>query len=442
MKYIYITLIASIAMFYSCSNSDFEEAFDKTPNERITEAITKYTDVLTTSEYGWKMSYYPNEKLMGAFHLMMKFDDKNDVQMKFELSDKNITSLYGVKAEDEILLSFDTYNFISLISDPSGFENKVGLGGEFEFNIQSACKDSIVMKSKKERRRAVMYPATEFDWSNNFKKLKEIQNNLKTMPKPVTSSNDYCVRKINFGSKLEDGETVDFNYAYNSRTIKIAYKNTKGDVEVFTRGIEFDHEGFKFNDPIKIKDMIINEFKYNEATSKFIEPKYKGVIEYQINVEPLISDSNDLWDLTWHFTKDYKCSESLKPFIAKTKEILDADTIGIYLFMHSNALTNFSFMREINGGKRWNDFILESINLDNLNNVAFNWSSIESLRYAYNKPYAEKLYKDPVTREFLDILHSPKGWLVVELEFKKKYRMISKQNKNNWFILEEGYQIN
>ncbi len=113
MRYIYIILIASVVMLYSCENSDFEESFDKTPNERVTEAIKEYTETLTASEHGWKMAYYVDKNRMGAFHFMMQFDDMNNVKMKMDLSEKSITSLYSIKAEDEVLLSFDTYNFIS-----------------------------------------------------------------------------------------------------------------------------------------------------------------------------------------------------------------------------------------------------------------------------------------------------------------------------------------
>lgn len=441
MRTKYFILIISLITLIGCKGDDFQEYFDKTPNQRITEHIQHYRQVLTQAQDGWKMAYYINKDYMGAFNLMMKFDEKNNVDMQFELSKNNRASTYDLRAEDEIALSFDTYTFLSAISDPGAYDDRKGLDGEFEFFIHSACKDSVVMIGKKNRRKAVLYPATKYDWENRFADIKNIQKQLKEQPQPKLNTNEYAIRKLLFNNLLSTNETVDFVYNSTNRTAKVAFKNSQGDIQVFDRSLEFNNTGFSFSAPITIKEQQIQHFQFNTDEQIFYSKENSCKIGFQKNAEALISKIHPMWEHHWHFTDDWECSPSIKPYIKEVIKVLDTDNPQIYLFLFNNALITWSFRYDSGGGDGWADYYLRQLYFDNLNSICFLQPLREDSRYNHNKPKSKELYQNPITRQFIDLLHQPEGWIVIELEYQKRYRLVSKTNKNDWFILEEGYNL-
>ncbi|TKG96532.1 DUF4302 domain-containing protein [Puteibacter caeruleilacunae] len=436
MRQLYTLIIASL-LLGACNSDSFEDAFDKTPNERIQENIDHYSKVLTEAQHGWKMAYYINDEAMGAFHFMMQFNKDNKVISQFELSDNNTTSTYSLRAEDEIALSFDTYTFFSVLADP-GVEGGQGFGGEFEFYIHSACADSIVMIGKINRRKAVMYPATDFDWNDRFASIHKNQEFLKIQEQPSMEAGDYAIRKLLFNSGLKDSETVDFTYNANNRRVKVAHKDNSGKIHVFDRSVEFNNSGFKLHKSIEINDMSISEFTYNDDQKHFVANNELCVIDYEINGEALISTTAPLWEHTWKMTENWECSESLKPYIEESIKVLGEDNAGLFLFLHNNALITWSFRyRGISGsGDSWSDFFLRQLYVDELNNMCFLMPDNEDQRYDQNREKSRELYTNPKVREFIEILHDPKGWLFIELEYQNKYRLVSKSNSNHWMILE------
>ncbi|MCT4614497.1 MAG: DUF4302 domain-containing protein [Marinifilaceae bacterium] len=442
MKNILVFLIA-ICLFSACDNDNFEDAFDKTPNERLQEKITEYSTALKSSEYGWKLPYYINDQVMGALHFMMQFKENNLVDMRFELSDNTIESTYKVNAQEEIILSFDTYNFLSVLSDPKTTEDYQSFGGEFEFAIRSANTDSIVMLSKKNRRRVVLYKAEKYDWENKFADIKKMQTELLDADMPVVTGDNYLIRKIKFNSGLSASETVDIVYNKGARRLKIAHKNKDGEIQVYNKSIEFLNTGFKLHTPLQINDISLKEFVFNDATKLFESKEKTCSIDYEKNAEALIGNTANLWEHTWHFTKDWETSAALKPYVDEVVKVINDDANdGIFLFLHNNALIKWSFRYPSPvAGVRWADFNLRQLFIDDLSNICFLMRDEEELKYDHDDEMSVKLYENKTTREFIELLHDEKGWLVIELEKEKRYRFISKKDSKYWFVVEEGYVI-
>ncbi len=439
MKTIY-TILVVLLFLYSCNSDNFEDKFIGTPNERIQADIDKYSEVLTSAAHGWKMAYYINESNMGALHFMMQFKPDNHVISQFELSStgKNSESTYSLRAEDEIALSFDTYTFFSALAEPAVTEDGKGFGGEFEFFIHHASADSVVMIGKNKRRKAVMYPASEFDWNDKFASIKTMQNHLFKQSQPVLGSNDYAIRKLVFKTGLSEKETVDVVYHSGAKRMKVAYRGVDGKITVSDRSIEFTNEGFKTLKPLVIKDMVFQEFIYNASENHYVEKNGLCSIDYQVNADALISNTYPLWEHQWHVTDDWESSESLKPYIKEAVKVLGEDNAGLVLFLHTNALVNWSFRYRSNGGDGWCDFFLRNLFLDELNNISFIAPDNDDQKYDLSREMSGNLFKNPKVHEFIDILHDAKGWLVIEMEYKQKYRMVSKKDNKHWLTLVLG----
>lgn len=441
MKNIIKLIILSIA-FVSCNKDNFKDKFEESPSVRLKKRMTEYSEVLQNAPYGWKWSYYIDQNVMGAWHFMMKFNTVSDVEMKFELSENVINSLYTIKPEDGVVLSFDTYTFISLLADPSVDEDGSSFGGEFEYQIMSASNDSIVMRGKKTDKKTVLYPASKEEWENNFANIKNMRKKLESPTLPTkTTPDDYFIRKVKFNSGLEASETVDFMYFRSSKKIKMAYRNSAGEISVFDRALEFTHTGFKFAKPIVIKDMTLEGFDYNESSEEFTNSKNNCKIAFEKNADYLLSSSRNMFEFTWHFNSAYECSDALKPFVDETVNVLGVNH-GIYLFFHPTALMHFSFRYRKEVGDSWIDWFLSNVRLDKYNNVSFIQPVTEDAKFDHLKEKGVELYNNPKVKEFVEILHDAEGWRVLEIEYQKKYRMTSKKNPDYWFILEEGIKIN
>ena len=110
MKHIFFFLSLSL-LAASCKKED-DPVFDKSPDERINEALSGYQKQLTEAPYGWKALVYP--KGGGTYFFYMKFDNQNRVTMYSTFDSLSAVtpreSSYRLKALQQIALLFDTYS--------------------------------------------------------------------------------------------------------------------------------------------------------------------------------------------------------------------------------------------------------------------------------------------------------------------------------------------
>src|SRR4051794_29869210 len=66
-------------LFFSGCKKDDQSVFDKSPDERLNEALAAYQAKLTTATDGWKGFIYP--KSGGIYTFYFKFNDANRVNM-------------------------------------------------------------------------------------------------------------------------------------------------------------------------------------------------------------------------------------------------------------------------------------------------------------------------------------------------------------------------
>lgn len=174
---------------YSCSNEE-ADIFGKSSAQRLNEAVAEYSKLLCSSENGWAMEYFANEKEKG-YTLLMKFRTTGGVTIatKDNYTGNKYTednSMFEVIADNAPVLTFNTYNnllhyFSNPEDDPNTEENENGRGheGDYEFIVMKASQDLIVLKGKKRGYTIMLRRLSEGqDWEGYLNQLEEIKNTL------------------------------------------------------------------------------------------------------------------------------------------------------------------------------------------------------------------------------------------------------------------------
>ncbi len=143
-RYIYILFAVAAVVFAGCDN-EYTSNMDNSVEERYDETVSGYYSELQGAQYGW-IGQLPTSK--GYYQFWMTFDNKGQVQMLSDnytspLVNKTTpsTSLYSIKQFQRPTLVFETYCYLTILSDPnaaisggSSTTNR-GLETDFEFGI-------------------------------------------------------------------------------------------------------------------------------------------------------------------------------------------------------------------------------------------------------------------------------------------------------------------
>jgi hypothetical protein len=146
-KWIYIFGIV-IVILTSCKDDDVA-IFDKTPDERVAEAITNLKQDLVAPPNGWRLRYRP-ESESGSFYVLMDFDEDNTVHIKSDLGsndgqffDQRVT--YRIDNSLGLELIIETYSFFSFLFE----QDNATFLAEYEFNFVNRTPDeALVFNSK------------------------------------------------------------------------------------------------------------------------------------------------------------------------------------------------------------------------------------------------------------------------------------------------------
>jgi Domain of unknown function (DUF4302) len=146
-KWIYIFGIV-IVILTSCKDDDVA-IFDKTPDERVSEAIATLKQDLTAPANGWKLKYRP-ESESGSFYVLLDFNEDNTVHIKSDLGNNDgqffeQTVTYRIDSSLGLELIIETYTFFSFLFE----QNNATFLAEYEFNfINKTPDEALVFNSK------------------------------------------------------------------------------------------------------------------------------------------------------------------------------------------------------------------------------------------------------------------------------------------------------
>jgi hypothetical protein len=145
VRYIFWILILALS---SCKDDD-NTVFEKTADERVSEAIADLKDDLTSPPNGWKLKYKP-EIASGSFYVFLTFEEDNKVNIRTDLGANdgeffNQTITYRIDNSLGLELIMENYCFFSFLFE----QNSATFGAEFEFNfVNKTPDDALVFRSK------------------------------------------------------------------------------------------------------------------------------------------------------------------------------------------------------------------------------------------------------------------------------------------------------
>ncbi len=305
-KLIYIFWILIIGLS-SCKDDD-PAVFEKTADERVSEAIASLKDDLTSPPSGWKLKYRP-ESESGSFYVFMKFNEDNTVNIRSDLGvndgeyfDQTIT--YRIDNSLGLELIMENYSFFSFLFEQDG----ATFGAEFEFNyVNKTPDDALVFSSKTDLANPTILLFEEATSSEAVELLgTAVSQNLNTMAADLDNLTPsikltYVNKDLLFFISLNTfRRTIDFTIAArktnNQVTQNVNFSSPyiiKGDSVVFDTPLS----GTYLGNNIKIKGMKLNslsDIEFNVCPEPIPAHSYSGVTSANdaITLETSLLDIN------------------------------------------------------------------------------------------------------------------------------------------------------
>ncbi len=161
-----IAILALSTIWLGCERKSYVAAFDELPQERVAKVIDSVRTILTGAPNGWIGVLATGTG--GGFGFYMDFDSQEQVKMVADLTNTSsaelYTSRYRVRQDAGVALSFDTYNYISILNSPNnndfGGTVRDGFRSDIDFIYERATADSIFFVGKRYRQSFKLVKAT------------------------------------------------------------------------------------------------------------------------------------------------------------------------------------------------------------------------------------------------------------------------------------------
>lgn len=311
-----ILAAAALLSVQSCLKEQ-HDVFPKSSSERLQEYLEEARQILTSSETGWIMEYYPgkNQKL-GGYTYYLKFTDA-EVEATFELDpDNTYRSLYKMTADNGPVLSFDTYNkALHYFATPSSGEYQAK-GGDFEFTITSVSPEKIGLRGKRSGNRCDLYPYSGEDTPEAYVgKVADMAAGMRASiisgkigETEVSGTVDFDTRHLTFkyvdetapaaveaGETKADGKDDDPDAGKTIVSVPFMYTadglKTYGTAEV--AGYSFDHMFYHSANNILTTGSVVfagslpeDYTSYSDFAGNYTLSMYNGKIRYDVTLSP------------------------------------------------------------------------------------------------------------------------------------------------------------
>ncbi|OQP60806.1 DUF4302 domain-containing protein [Niastella populi] len=238
-------LLAIITLVASCRKDD-DNAFDKSPDERLNETLQQYQAALSGSTYGWNANLTTADG--GSYRFYFSFNESNRVEMYSDFDSTTATTIressYRLKALQQPSLIFDTYSYIHMLSDPdgavSGGTYGQGLRSDFEFAIDTVTADSIRLTGRFNGSRLSLRKAAQGDravWAS-----KQVTNG-------VVNFRNYWKIHLYFKRLVYAGTQYELQFDTTLKKVSVSWISG-AQTNTVTRGYYFWANGVYFSDPI------------------------------------------------------------------------------------------------------------------------------------------------------------------------------------------------
>src|SRR5688500_1023533 len=137
-----------IVILASCKDDEIA-LFEKTADERVSEAIATLKQDLVAPANGWRMKYRPEEE-SGSFYVLMDFNEDNTVNIRSDLGSNDgqffeQTVTYRIDSSLGLELIIETYSFFSFLFEQAD----ATFLAEYEFNFVNKTPDNALVFNSK-----------------------------------------------------------------------------------------------------------------------------------------------------------------------------------------------------------------------------------------------------------------------------------------------------
>lgn len=243
------------ATLSSCSN-DTDSLFDQPSAERMAASQAAYVATLEGQQQGWVLDFYPSDGSLGGVAYTVRFSGgeatiaceqalRNPVTAATYPVGTELTSLYTIKEETGVILSFDTYNpLLHYWSQPSQGHGK-GYESDYEFTFISASADSVVLRGKKHGNLLRMYP------------LKQTAAEYVSQVAQMRTTLNAVTRK----RAVVGGQDIPVTMTDNLLTFPVTTQQASKTVPFV-----FTPEGLRFYEPVTINGSTATQLFYDSTT--------------------------------------------------------------------------------------------------------------------------------------------------------------------------------
>ncbi len=235
-------LALPVLAFTSCQ-TDEDEVFDESSSSRLQQNLDEVKSVLRSAPYGWSFDYYyGNNQAHGGIVMTVKFDSLTCTAAS-ELIPEETTSYYKMTTDQGPVLTFDTYNEVlhSLATPGSG--NYEGQNADFEFVVQSATPELVVLKGKRIGNYAYLHPLD--------KPMLEYLDDVELMEDSI-----YVATAVG----AVGADSVQAAFDYNTKIVTFSYSADTTFSE--QRRFVYTDEGLRLYTPVTFAGRSVSEFKY------------------------------------------------------------------------------------------------------------------------------------------------------------------------------------
>ncbi|MDQ6472831.1 DUF4302 domain-containing protein [Flavobacterium sp. LHD-80] len=270
----YLVLIIISLPFFGCSSTDAEQKFDQTPTERLNAQKKELSDLLLTSEYGWKAVYFTDNTILGGYTHLFKFAADGTVQMAsdFDSDTKTYKSEYAVQTGSTVSLTFTTKNRIHLLSDSDSYPIDLlrgkGYLGDFQFLYYGQENGEIIFKTNRTVQELRFVKATAADWANLPKHTAMEQNVIGSDARPL-----FRLLETNDGTTKHQ---FDFSFTEVTRFAE-ANSIEAGYSQSYNMGIAYTPTGIIVSPAVVVKDQKLTSFVYDDTNGSFTATGTNGV---------------------------------------------------------------------------------------------------------------------------------------------------------------------
>lgn len=342
-KIIYIFLI-SIVLF-SCDKTEIENAFDKSPEQRVDANLSALNKKLIDNKQGWLTTYvYDNGNTESI--ITLKFLENNRVEMSFPLDSKVAISSYRLDYTQQIDLVFDTHcELAQLVEDEKA--------ADFRWQLETDEENKISFVSRNEKTVGITYLNLEKFTDDRLAVMTKIQTVKARLKSDINIS---YFRTLD----LESGER--FDYSFNANKVVFTSLDKEGVEQVFETEITFTDAGFTLNTPFEVGDQSISEFVYNEEKNQFTTTG--GLIKYS-NSPAVIPQAIAGYDNgTQYLFLPSFCLEGSSPKFAAIYSKVTADLAALGISFPKMYLTKGKYL-EVKLNDKYHGFFFDQKLKDN-----------------------------------------------------------------------------